>query len=201
MTSDDANAIIDLYERNADAWDQERSRTLMERAWLDRLLELLPAGSPVLDVGCGTAEPIARHVIASGHAVTGVDSSARMIEICKQRFPNQRWIVADMRSLSLNQRFKGIIAWDSFFHLTPDDQRRMFPVFRAHAAARAALLFTSGPAHGEAIGDYRGETLYHASLDEREYRGLLHDNGFAVVSHLVEDPECGRHSVWLAGLG
>jgi hypothetical protein len=60
------------------------------------------------------------------------------------------------------------------------------------------LLFTSGPAHGEAIGSFGGEALYHASLDEAEYRALLDANGFDVVDHRIEDPECGGHTVWLA---
>ena len=94
----------------------------------------------------------------------------------------------------------GILAWDSFFHLCPDDQRRMFPIFRQHAASRAALMFTSGPAHGEAIGSYKGEPLYHASLDAAEYRALLNANGFDVAAHMVEDPDCGNHTIWLAQL-
>ncbi|WP_312011819.1 MULTISPECIES: hypothetical protein [unclassified Bradyrhizobium] len=61
-------------------------------------------------------------------------------------------------------------------------------------------MFTSGPAHGEAIGSYRGEPLYHASLDATEYRVLLCANGFDVVAHVVEDPDCGGHTVWLAQL-
>jgi len=59
-------------------------------------------------------------------------------------------------------------------------------------------MFTSGPAHGEAIGDYRGEPLYHASLDGDEYRSLLNQNGFQAVSHITDDPACDRHAVWLA---
>ena len=65
---------------------------------------------------------------------------------------------------------------------------------------RAALMFTSGPAHGEAIGSYRGEPLYHASLDAAEYRALLSANGFEVMAHMVEDPNCGHHTIWLAKL-
>ena len=102
-----------------------------------------------------------------------------------------------MRSLSLGRSFDGILAWDSFFHLCQDDQRRMFPIFRSHAAPRAVLMFTSGPSHGEAIGSFEGEPLYHASLDGADYRALLDENGFAVVEHMVEDPACGRHTVWL----
>jgi hypothetical protein len=103
-----------------------------------------------------------------------------------------------MRTLSLARRFDGILAWDSFFHLCPDDQRRMFSIFRDHAAPRAALMFTSGPAYGEAIGSYQGEPLYHASLDGAEYRALLSANGFEVMAHMVEDPNCGNHTIWLA---
>ena len=123
-----------------------------------------------------------------------------MIDVCRQHFPAQEWIVADMRTLALPRTFSGILTWDSFFHLCPDDQRHMFPAFRAHAAPNAALMFTSGPAHGEAIGNFAGEPLYHASLDAAEYRSLLDRNGFRVVSHVVEDPDCGGHTVWLAQL-
>jgi len=121
-----------------------------------------------------------------------------MISLCRKNFPDQQWIVADMRTLALGRHFDGILAWDSFFHLTYDDQRRMFAVFRAHAEAGAPLMFTSGPRHGEAVGALRGEPLYHASLDPAEYRSLLAGHGFALVAERMEDPDCGGHSVWLA---
>ena len=103
-----------------------------------------------------------------------------------------------MRTLSLGRTFNGILAWDSLFHLCHDDQRQMFPIFRAHAAPRAALMFTSGPGYGEVIGTFENEALYHASLDGAEYRALLDENGFAIVAYIVEDPACGCHTVWLA---
>jgi SAM-dependent methyltransferase len=190
--------IISLYQRFALEWDRERERSLLEKAWLDRFLALLPLNPSILDMGCGAAEPIARYFIEKGCDVTGIDSSASLIGMCKDRFPDQVWTVIDMRTLSLDRRFDGILAWDSFFHLCPEDQRRMFPIFHRHAGTKAALMFTSGPSHGEAIGTYKGEPLYHGSLDEAEYRLLLYQNGFDVVSHVVEDPHCGHHTVWLA---
>ena len=197
----EASRIIDLYQRRAHDWAESRARgNLFERPWLDRFRALLPQAAPILDLGCGSAEPIARYLIELGHPVTGVDSSEAMIELCSARFPEQEWIVADMRGLALQRKFGGILAWDSFFHLCPDDQRQMFPVFREHAAPNGALMFTSGPAYGEAIGSFGGEPLYHASLDPAEYRSLLDGNGFRVVAHVVEDPDCGRHTIWLAQL-
>ncbi len=192
--------IVALYERHARDWDRDRGRSLFEKPWLDRFIALLPRGASILDIGCGSAEPIGRYLIEQGVRLTGVDSSPALIALCRARFPEQSWAVADMRILALGRPFDGLIAWDSFFHLSHAHQRRMFPIFRRHAAPGAALLFTSGPAHGEAIGSYRGEPLYHASLSEAEYRALLAANGFAVVRHAVEDADCGGHTVWLTQL-
>jgi SAM-dependent methyltransferase len=194
----EADRIIGLYQRHAHDWARDRGTDLREKPFLDRFLALLPASSSILDVGCGSADPVGRYFIEHGYDVTGVDSSEDLIGICKSKFPSQNWIVADMRNLSLNGRFDGMLAWDSFFHLCPHDQREMFPVFSKHAAPKAVLMFTSGPGHGETIGTYRGEPLYHGSLDASEYRSLLAKNGFHVVSHLNENPIDGGHTVWLS---
>jgi SAM-dependent methyltransferase len=195
---DDADAIIGLYERHAHAWNAQRGRDLFERPWLDRFLKLISSGGAVLDLGCGMGEPIARHIIEAGYAVTGVDSSPTLIGLCRSRFPDRRWVVADMRNLSLGERFDGVLAWDSFFHLRPEDQRGMFPVFRDHAAPGAALMFTSGPSAGVAMGTWQGAPLYHGSLDADEYRDLLAAHGFAIVASVLADPSCGHHTIWLA---
>jgi SAM-dependent methyltransferase len=193
-----SDIIIPLYDRHAQAYDRQRGRSLFEKSWLDAFAALLPDGGSVLDIGCGMGEPIARHLIARGFAVTGIDSSPTLVAMARERFPQQTWMAADMRALSLGRAFDGLLAWDSFFHLTADDQQAMFPLFRDHAAPRAALMFTSGPARGEAIGEFEGEPLYHASLDPDEYRALLMAHGFRVVSHVADDPTCNGHTVWLA---
>lgn len=191
--------VVRLYERHAEAWDSDRRAELtLERAWIERFAAFLPPGGAVLDIGCGSGQPIARYLIERGFDVVGVDSSPTLIAKCRSRFPRQEWIVADMRALSVERRFHGLVAWDSFFHLSHEQQRAMFPVFEKHAAAGAVLLFTTGPGHGESIGSYRGGPLYHASLSAAEYRALLASHGFGVIAHAVEDPGCGGHTAWLA---
>src|ERR1700691_6197232 len=165
-----ADSIIDLYERHAHDYVADRGRELgSERGWLDRFTELLPQGATILDLGCGSAEPIARHLIEQGFAVDGVDTSPTLIALCRSRFPDRRWHIADMRTFAAEQTFHGLLAWDSFFHLSGDDQRGMFSVFRRLAGRGTVLMFTSGPSHGEIVGSYRGEPLYHASLAAEEY--------------------------------
>ena len=197
--SSGAEEIISLYERHAAAWERSRnSDRFIETEWMNRFLALLPPRSVILDIGCGSGRPLAEFFIENGFRVVGVDSSRTLISNCRARFPTQRWIVADMRTLSLNRKFQGIIAWDSFFHLSHEHQRAMFAIFSEHAAPGAALIFTTGTEHSEAIGSFHGERLYHASLSSDEYRELLGSHGFRVVCHQIDDPDCGGHTVWLA---
>jgi 2-polyprenyl-3-methyl-5-hydroxy-6-metoxy-1,4-benzoquinol methylase len=192
-----SESIVDLYERHAVAFDHDRSRGLQEKAWLDRFLGHVRPGGVVLDI-CGMAEPIARYVIEAGFRVVGIDSSPSLIAMCRARFPEAEWLVGDMRQMALARRFDGLLAWDSLFHLNMDDQRSMFPRFADHARPGAPLMFTSGPEHGEAIGSYGGEPLYHASLGPAAYERLLLVNGFSVAAYVADDRDCGGHTVWLA---
>src|ERR1051325_5204983 len=92
MSSED---IIDLYERHAPHWVADRGRTgvRFEKPWLDRLIAVLPAGKEILDIGCGSGEPIADYMIAQGYDITGVDSSATLISVSRSRQPNHRWLI------------------------------------------------------------------------------------------------------------
>ncbi|MBW8318179.1 MAG: methyltransferase domain-containing protein [Rhizobium sp.] len=197
----EAERVVGLYERHARAFDDIRSKHLFEKPWLDRFAANLANGATVLDIGCGSGEPMAADLLARGLAVTGVDSSETLIGLCRERYPSGDWRVADMRGLALGRTFDALLAWHSFFHLTPDEQRAMFPLFAAHSADGAMLMFTSGPAEGVAIGSFEGEPLYHASLGPEEYRRLLRENGFAVVDHVADDPDCGGATIWLARKG
>ncbi|SMD16664.1 class I SAM-dependent methyltransferase [Rhizobium sp. RU36D] len=193
-----ADAIRGLYERHATAFDRIRGRQLFEKTWLDRFTAGLPRDGTVLDLGCGAGEPMAAYLIDGRYRLTGIDSAPSLTALCRDRFPGYDWRVGDMREVAFGRRFHGILAWHSFFHLTPEDQRDMFPRFAAHAAKDAMLMFTSGPTAGVVVGEFEFEPLYHASLDPQEYQDLLAASGFDLVDHLADDPDCGGATVWLA---
>ncbi|WP_370677309.1 class I SAM-dependent methyltransferase [Pleomorphomonas sp. PLEO] len=198
MTERIEDSVIGVYQRHGAAWAALRGDRLTEGAWLDRFCGLIPAGAAVLDIGCGSGLPIAGDLIRRGFDVTGVDGTPTMLALFRRNLPATPGHLQDMRHLALGRRFAGLLAWDSFFHLSPNDQRCVFPRFQAHAAPGAALMFTSGKAEGEAIGDLEGEPLYHGSLGADEYRALLDAAGFDVVDHMADDPSCGYRTVWLA---
>jgi ubiquinone/menaquinone biosynthesis C-methylase UbiE len=191
------DAIRGVYRRNAAAFDTRRTRILFERAWLERFLALAPPGAPALSLGCGAGEPVERFLIEAGRPLVGVDFSPEMLALARGRFPRQAWIEADMRDLDLGRRFGGVLAWDSFFHLTASDQRAMFAVFARHLEPGGALLFTCGPGAGEAVGAVEADPVYHASLSPAEYAALMEAHGILPRRFTAEDPDCGGRSVWL----
>lgn len=189
-----------LYDRHAAGWDADRgaSRPPGEAAWIDRFLALTPPGGEILDLGCGSGAPIAMQIAGAGRTVTGVDAAPALIALSRKRLPDHSFEVGDMRTLDLKRRFDGLVCWHALFHLPPEAQPGVFTVFARHLKTGAPLLFTSGTAHGETIGTWRGEALYHASLDTAAYQGLVEVNGFEVIDHVVEDPQTGAATVWLA---
>lgn len=128
-----------VYERQAARFDAERPKGLHERSWLARFADLLPPGGTILDLGCGAGDPFHAWFRAQGFRVTGIDFAAAMIEIARERFPEGDWRVADMRTLDLADRFDGILGWNSFFHLTQDEQRTTLPKLVLGISDRAAF--------------------------------------------------------------
>lgn len=194
-----AAAVVDLYDRRADDWivDRGPNLTAADSLWLERFTAALVAGDRVLDVGCGSGRPMAAALLERSFNVTGVDSSARLVAKAAEDLASAHFIQADMRTLDLGRTFRGVLAWHSLFHLTPDDQRIALPRLLAHAAPRSVVMFSSGQRLGHAMGEWHGEPLYHGSLDAAEYDAILARAGFEV------DHAAGAEdgSVWLARRG
>ena len=183
---------IAIYEKHAEGWDKHRPRLLREKPWLNKFIQSLPPSAAVLDVGCGAGEPISRYLVEQSCSVTGIDSSQAMIGTCRSRFPDEAWIVMDMRELALDKEFDGIIAWDSFFHLKPDEQRNTLHRFIQHLRPGGVLLLTVGHEAGEVLGTVEGEAVYHSSLSPEEYKHILGSAGCQNVEMVLKDESCDR---------
>lgn len=190
--------IAQHYERHARAFEEDRGRSFVERPWIERFILPLRRGGAILDLGCGGGEPIGRYLVDRGFQITGIDTSSTMIALARTRFPRHRWLQIDMRRLAIGDRFEGVLAWGSLFHLEHDDQAAMIARMAAWLKPGGRLLFNSGPSRGTVIGEYRGDPVFHASLDPAEYRAAFLKAGLVEMAHVVEDPGCGGMTVWLA---
>lgn len=199
MSEDFSENVIDFYRKHAERFEEERNCELFEKSWLDKFLASVPEGGHVLDLGCGFGKPIAEYLIGQGYRVTGIDAVPAMIEKCREFFPDEEWVVGDMREIALEKKFDGILAWDSFFHLNHTDQANMFPTFMEHAKAGAPLLFTAGPdERGRSVNPLWGDPLFHATFSKEAYVAFLKKYGFECEDQRFNDEECGGRAVYLA---
>lgn len=198
MKKDNRKNAFEVYNEVADWFAENRDRGLIEKPYLDQVIALLNRNAQILDLGCGTGQPILDYLIRQNLNVTGVDASQKILNLARKNFPSTVFIQADMRQLSLGNKYDAIIAWHSFFHLPGEDQPAMFKIFSNHLQPNGILLFTSGTEHGEAWGLIGGEKLFHASLSTKEYTQLLTNHSFTLLNHQVNDPNCGNATIWMA---
>lgn len=103
------DSIADVY---AAEFRDELERKPYDRAVLEGFAANLPAGSAVLDLGCGAAGHIGRFVHDRGPSVTGVDFSEASIEVARRLNPDLSFVVADFRAMPFGDAsVDGIVAF------------------------------------------------------------------------------------------
>ncbi len=121
-------------------------------------------GGPVLELGCGTGR-LAIPMAMSGVDVTGLDNSAGMLALCKEkarrirRLPGKLDLVqADMRDFDLAAEFKLVVmAYRTFMHLlTPADQCACLQQVRNHLRDDGVFILNVWAARPSRIVAVRG---------------------------------------------
>ena len=98
MTRDPKTVVAQAYDQIAEIYLRRFGESAVRQFWLDQLIARLPAGVRVLDLGCGAGLPVARDLGDRGFVVTGIDGSARQIELARANVPGATFIQADMTS-------------------------------------------------------------------------------------------------------
>jgi cyclopropane fatty-acyl-phospholipid synthase-like methyltransferase len=141
---------------------------------------MLPDGSTVLDLGCGTGVPISQALIERGFNVYGVDASARMIAAFRARFPRIPVECAAVEdSAFFNRTFDGVVAWCLFFLLDAEVQRRLIAKVAAVLPSGGRLLFTAPSQSCSWPDAMTGRTTI--SLGHEAYQNALEAEGILLV--------------------
>jgi len=86
------------------------------------LLPHLPEIAEILDLCCGTGQ-LSKKLTDHGHLVTGIDSSAAMLEFATENAPLADFIKDDARNFVLEKRFDAVIATsDSLNHILSSNE-------------------------------------------------------------------------------
>lgn len=181
------------YDRIAEAWN-ESARAFTAKKYVDMLAGRLEPGASVLDLGCGTGEPVARYLVERGFRVVCVDESAAMLEIARRALPEAVFIRADMCELELDEQFAAVVAWDSLFHV---ERGRHLSVFQKLSSLLSPggllLLSVGGTGHAGFTSEMHGHTFFYSAHDPAETLRLLASAGFEVELCEEDDPSSHGH--------
>ena len=134
--------VREYYHRILPFYETELKDRGDEDFWVWAASE--PAGCRVLEIGAGTGRAT-RFLARTAKRVVAFDLSLEMIAVARCRFaeqPHVSFLVADLRTLQLTDRFDLIAAVDDpFVHLTTDEDReRAFARVAKHLAPKGRFL-------------------------------------------------------------
>lgn len=143
-TSRQAAAFDAIGERYDDAFPHKSGQIIATQWVIDRL----PAGARVLDIGCGTGVPSAGMLAESGLEVVGIDVSTEMLALARRNVPGGRFIAMDVLELdsSLGE-FDAVTAFFSLLMLRRVDIPRVLR--RVRAALRPGGIVAIGMVEGD----------------------------------------------------
>jgi SAM-dependent methyltransferase len=167
----------------------------------DRLLEGLPTGAAVLDLGCGTGRPIAGLLVARGMRVTGIDHAAAMLAEARQAVQGANWCQAELDA-PLAQTFAAAVCWDAIFHLERARHATVFrEVWRALSPGGRFLFTTGGSAQPPFTDTMFGQEFFDDAPAPAETLALVQAAGFGLLGDvMLEPPRGGREKGRMAVL-
>jgi len=107
------DSIAGMYHALWFDWYLPAAMPALEKLFFSRV----PLGSAVLDVCCGSGH-VTKELVKRGYRVTGVDNSADLIALAQQQLPGAEFVVQDIRTLTLPDRYDAALStFDSLNHI------------------------------------------------------------------------------------
>lgn len=167
--------------------------------WLGELMPLLPAGAPVLDLGCGCGLPADRILVDHGFGVTGLDFSPVQIERARRLVPEAEFICGNMTEVEFPvERFAAVVSLYAIIHLPLGEQPRLFADLHRWLRKGGYLMAILGWKAWTGTEDMLGVDMYWSHADEDTYRSWLTDLGFDIRWTRFIPEGDGGHCLFLA---
>ena len=169
---------------NSALYDQKHSFVYEYGKDLLALLHPQP-GKTILDVGCGTGHLTAQ-IAAAGASITGLDSSAAMIEQAQAAYPNLEFIHADATNFSFAEPFDAVFS-NATLHWISEAEAAVKCMAQALKPGGKLVVEFGGKNNIANIMDALGEALTEL--------------GIAGMSRAMYFPSIGEYAPWLEKYG
>ena len=187
---DPKRIVEEGYDRIAERLLEWTGRTGAEvRArYLGMVLDALPAGAAVLDLGCG-AGGTATRILAGRFRLTGVDLSARSITLARRTVPDALFLRADMTRLTIAPAtFDAVVAFYSIIHVPRAEHAALFANVAAWLRPGGLFVASFGTRDTEAgyEDEWLGTPMYWSGYKPKVELRLVEGAGLAVDRAAIE---------------
>jgi ubiquinone/menaquinone biosynthesis C-methylase UbiE len=182
-----AAAFDAIGERYDDVFPHKSGQIIATQWMIDRL----PAGARVLDLGCGTGVPTAGMLAESGMEVVGVDVSTEMLALARRNVPTGRFVAMDALELddTLGQ-FDAACAFFCLLMLRRADIPRVLR--RVRSVLRPGGLVAIGMVEGDfdyAPLTFLGQQMSVTAYPRADLEAAIRAEGLHVLEVDVEEFE------------
>lgn len=182
---DARRVVAEGYDRIAERyarWSEQEVTDHARPRYLEHMLNHLPQGASVLELGCGGGGSVTRR-LAAQFELTGIDISSRQIERARERVPQGHFMCADMtRAEFPPESFDGVAAFYSFGHVPhdalPDLIRQIGTWLRPNGVLVATMASKANS--GALELDWLGVPMYFSGYSEEQSRQLVLDAGLHI---------------------
>lgn len=174
-----AAAFDHIGERYDEAFPHKDGQITAAR----RLMDTLPPGAHVLDVGCGTGLPTARQLVESGATVTGIDISPVMLALARANVPEAEFHLLDVTEVTdALGVFDAVVAFFSLLMLPRTEIPAALARLRGVMRPGGWLLLSMVEADVDDVPiAFLGVSVHVTGYFEEELRQIVSDAGFRIV--------------------
>ena len=172
------NALTSRYQVWADAVCPP-----LRELYAEMLVDRLPPGSHVLEIGCGPGIPVAA-LLAAHFEVTGVDISQEMVRRAQQHVPAGHFEVVDISVMECDDgSFDAVVAFHSLIHLPRHLHGAIFTRIFGWLSPGGLFVASLGACdlpEGTEADWLGGGPMYWSTHDAETNRLFLQDAGFTI---------------------
>lgn len=156
-------------------------------------------GGRALDVGCGCHGRFLRLLASRGYEVEGLDVSARMIALAKERMPGGTFHHADVCEWEPTARYDFITAWDSIWHVPLDRHEGVLKKLCGALTPGGVFIWSAGglDAPEEKRDSSMGPTVYYSTPGIPRMLQVISESG-CICRHLEYDQHPEKHLFLIA---